>query len=165
MKRASLYLWNNFEKLMCSFLLCSFVILLFVQIVSRELFSYSFAWIEELSVYMFVWFVYLGASEAARLYAHNRVTIQFKLLPKKWGKYLDSFADLFWIFFNVYFIYLSYDFVFNRMNKFWKSQTLGIEMKYIYIILPVAFTLMTIRIIEVNYRRIIKNEDIQTLDS
>lgn len=153
MKQASLYLWQNIEKLICSFLLCGFVALLFVQIVSRELFGYSFAWIEELSVYMFVWFVFLGASEAVRLSAHNRVTIHFKLLPKYCTKYLEGFADLFWIFFNVYFVYLAYDFVFNRMNKFWKSQTLGIEMKYIYIILPIAFTLMTIRIIEVNYHR------------
>jgi len=128
MKQVSLYLWNNLERLACSFLLCGFVALLFIQIVSRELFSYSFAWIEELSVYMFVWFVYLGASEAARLYAHNRVTIQFKLLPKAWRKYLEGFADLFWVFFNAYFVYLAYDFVFNRMNKFWKSQTLGTKL-------------------------------------
>lgn len=50
------------------------------------------------------------------------------------------------------------------MNKFWKSQTLGIEMKYIYMVLPIAFTLMTIRILQVNYRKLIRGEEIHDPD-
>jgi C4-dicarboxylate transporter, DctQ subunit len=155
---------DNIESVICRILLSAFVILLFVQVVSRETFGHSFSWIEELSVYMFVWFVFFGASYAAKMSAHNRVTFQFKFLPSGYIKYIEAFADLFWIFFNVYFIYLSYDFVFNKMNKFWKSQTLGVEMKYIYVVLPVAFTLMTIRILQVNYRKLIKGENIADPD-
>jgi TRAP-type C4-dicarboxylate transport system permease small subunit len=33
------------------------------------------------------------------------------------------------------------------MNAFWKSQTLGVPMKYLYMVLPIAFSLMTIRIL------------------
>jgi TRAP-type C4-dicarboxylate transport system permease small subunit len=58
-----------------------------------------------------------------------------------------TLADLLWVAFNGYFVYLSYDFVFVRMNLFWKAQTLGVPMKYIYMILPLAFTLMSIRIL------------------
>ncbi|MGR5542750.1 TRAP transporter small permease, partial [Vibrio campbellii] len=61
-----------------------------------------------------------------------------------------------------YFVYLSYDFVFNKMNLFWKSQTTGIPMKYFYMILPIAFSLMMVRIIWNNYERLFKgaqNED------
>ena len=75
--------------------------------------------------------------------AHNRVTFQFKFLSKTAVNAIEAIADLFWIFFNVYFVYLALDFIFNKMNKFWKSQTLGSEMKYIYIVLPLAFTRMT----------------------
>lgn len=156
---------DNFESYFCRTLLATFVTLLFVQIVSRELFNSSFSWIEELSVYMFVWFVFFGASYAAKMAAHNRVTFQFKFLPHKYIKYIEAFADLFWIFFNVYFIWLAYDFVFNRMNKFWKSQTLGIEMKYVYLVLPLAFTLMTIRILQVNYNKLVKGEEIHDPDA
>ncbi|MFD2741450.1 TRAP transporter small permease [Sulfitobacter aestuarii] len=157
-------LLNNFESYFCRILLAVFVSLLFVQIVSRELFDYSFSWIEELSVYMFVWFVFFGASYAAKKSAHNRVTFQFGMLPRSWVKWIEGFADLFWIFFNVYFVYLAYDFVFNRMNKFWKSQTLGIEMKWIYMVLPIAFALMTFRVLQVNYRVLVKGEDIHDPD-
>lgn len=155
---------NNFESYICRVLLLTFVCLLFVQVLSRELFDHSFSWIEELSVYMFVWFVFFGASYAAKMSAHNRVTFQFGMLPRSWVKWIEGFADLFWIFFNVYFVYLAVDFVFFRMNKFWKSQTLGVEMKWIYIILPIAFTLMTIRILQVNYQKLIKGEDVRDPD-
>ena len=160
-------LWNffdNFESIFCRVLLVGFVCLLFTQIVSREIFGVSITWIEELSVYMFVWFVYFGASYAAKMAAHNRVTFQFKFLPKTAVNIIEAFADLFWIFFNVYFIYLATDFVFNKMNKFWKSQTLGIEMKYIYMVLPIAFSLMTIRVIQVNYQRLVLGIDVRDPD-
>lgn len=159
--------WNildNIESYICRVLLVGFVGLLFAQIVSREVFGTSITWIEELSVYMFVWFVFFGASYAARMSAHNRVTFQFRFLSQKSINYIEAFADLFWLFFNVYFIYLAVDFVFFKMNKFWKSQTLDIEMKYIYIILPLAFTLMTIRIIQVNYLKLVKGVDIKDPD-
>jgi TRAP-type C4-dicarboxylate transport system permease small subunit len=153
--------FDNFESIFCRLLLVGFVCLLFAQIVSREVFGVSITWIEELSVYMFVWFVYFGASYAAKMAAHNRVTFQFGFLSKKATNVVEAVADLFWIFFNIYFIYLATDFVFNKMNKFWKSQTLGIEMKYIYMVLPIAFTLMTIRVLQVNYQRLVLGIDVR----
>jgi TRAP-type C4-dicarboxylate transport system permease small subunit len=51
------------------------------------------------------------------------------------------------------------------MNLFWKSQTLGVPMKYIYLILPIAFSLMTIRILQVNYYKLIKGIDIRDPES
>jgi len=158
------YLFENIESLFCRGLLVGFVSLLFVQIISREVFASSISWIEELSVYMFVWFVFLGASEAARISAHNRVTFQFNFIPQVFHKYIELLGDLFWLYFNCYFVYLSYDFVFNKMNKFWKSQTLGVEMKYVYIILPLAFTLMTIRILQVNYNKFFKGIELEDPD-
>ena len=100
------YVVDHIESYICRTLLVAFVCLLFLQILARTFFSFSFSWIEELSVYMFVWFVFFGASYAAKMSAHNRVTFQFKFLPPKTVKYIEAFADLFWIFFNVYFIYL-----------------------------------------------------------
>jgi len=156
--------FDNIESYICRSLLAFFVILLFVQILSRNIFGYSISWSEELSTYLFVWFTYFGASYAAKLSAHNRVTFQFKKFSRKTVYYIEAFADLFWLGFNVYFIYLSYDFVFNKMNLFWKSQTLGVPMKYFYMILPIAFTLMSIRIIQVNYNRLVRGVDVRDPD-
>jgi C4-dicarboxylate transporter DctQ subunit len=119
------YIVDNIESCICRTLLAIFVCLLFMQIIVRTAFNFSFSWVEELSVYMFVWFVFFDASYAAKMGAHIRVTFQLKFLPASAIKYVEAIADLFWIFFNVYFVHLSLDFIFNRMNKFPSSQTLG----------------------------------------
>ena len=51
---------DNIESYICRTLLAAFVCILFAQIISRQLFGYSLSWSEELSVYMFVWFVFLA---------------------------------------------------------------------------------------------------------
>lgn len=156
---------NNIESYVCRTLLAVFVTLLFIQIISREVFEYSIPWGEELATYLFVWFAYFGASHAAKMAAHNRVTFQFKIFPKFVATISEFVADMIWLAFNVYFVYLSYDFVFNKMNLFWKSQTLGVPMKYFYMVLPIAFTLMSIRIIQVNYLKLVKGVDIRDPES
>ncbi len=160
--RKTLALLNNAETVICEVLLAVFVCLLFAQILARQLFGFNIAWSEELSTYMFVWFAYLGAVVAAKMSAHNRVTVHFMFMPKWLSRTLLTFADLLWVAFNLYFVWLSYDFVFNRMNLFWKAQTLGVPMKYIYMILPIAFTLMSIRILWNVYLRVFKG--IEPLD-
>lgn len=151
---------NHLETMLCELLLAAFVLLLFAQIVARQLFQYSIAWSEELSTYMFVWFAYLGAVVAAKMSAHNRVTFHFQFMPKAMAKAMLVLADLLWVAFNSYFVYLSYDFVFHRMNLFWKSQTLSVPMKYLYMILPVAFTLMSIRILYNVYLTVFKGVEL-----
>ncbi|AXT29119.1 TRAP transporter small permease (plasmid) [Ruegeria sp. AD91A] len=156
---------DNIESYICRTLLAIFVCLLFLQVIVRTLFAFSFSWVEELSIYMFVWFVFFGASYAAKMGAHNRVTFQFKFLSPRAIKYIEAFADLFWIFFNVVFVYLAIDFIFNKMNRFQSSQTLGFHLSWVYIVLPIAFTLMTIRVIQVNYRKLVLDEEIVDPDS
>ncbi|MFG6157894.1 TRAP transporter small permease [Halomonas sp. 1390] len=151
---------DNLESVLCQLLLVSFVLLLFAQIVLRNLFSYSLPWGDELATYAFVWFAYLGAVYATKMSAHNRVTFQFKFFPRWVETFCSVLTDLIWIGFNAVFIYLSYDFVFNKMNLFWKSQTLGVPMKYFYLILPIAFVAMTLRILQNNYLKFVKKVDL-----
>lgn len=167
MKQLLLKIFNNLENYICQFLLVFFVVLLFVQIVLRNVFSGSLAWGDELATYAFVWFAYMGAVYAAKMSAHNRVTFQFKFFPRVVEKVCNIVTDLIWVGFNLYFVYLSYDFVFNRMNVFWKSQTMGVPMKYFYLILPLAFLVMSVRILQNMYvkhvmdRQIMDPEDAQ----
>ena len=151
---------SNIEEYLCEALLAFFVVLLFVQILLRQFFQYSLPWGEELATYLFVWFAYLGACVAAKMSAHNRVAFHFNFFPPIVKKVSEAIADLLWVGFNLYFAFLSYDFVFNRMNLFWKSQTIGLPMKYFYMILPVAFTLMSIRILWNNYLSLFRGVEI-----
>lgn len=149
---------DRFESHVCRVLLAVFVTLLFVQIVARQVIGLSITWIEELSVILFVWFAYFGASFAARIAAHNRVTFHLNMLPRRKARLIEALGDLFWIGFNIVFIWQSIQFI-ERLKPFVKAQTLGWQMRYVYVVLPLAFTLMTIRILQVNYMKLVQGLD------
>lgn len=159
--RKLLHALDQGETVVCEALLGLFVLLLFAQILARQLFGYSIAWTEELSTYLFVWFAYLGAVVAAKMSAHNRVTFHYRWLPAWLAKAARTAADLLWVAFNLTFVWLSCDFVFNRMNAFWKAQTLGVPMKYFYLVLPLAFTLMSVRILWNLYLEVFRGLQLQ----
>lgn len=153
--------WSHIDKLesyACRVLLAIFVTLLFAQIVSRQVFGFSISWIDELSVILFVWFAYFGASYAARISAHNRVTFHLNALPRRTARIIEACGDGFWVAFNLIFIWHSITFI-ERLKPFVKVQTLGWQMRYVYLVLPIAFTLMTIRVLQVNYFRLFKGID------
>lgn len=173
---------DNFESYVCQVLLVFFVCLLFLQIMLRLVFgaalilsniipmlqSYplpaSIPWGEELSRMAFVWFVFLGATYAARLAAHNRVTFQFKIFPKIVGDISMLISDLIWIGFNCTMIYYSISVIREGFEYPEYSPTLDWIMAYIFMIFPIAFSLMTIRIIQVNIMKFIFKIEIADVD-
>ncbi len=164
MKKIAITVLDNVESYICQFLLSFFIILLFIQIISREVFNVNISWGEELARFSFVWFVFFGAVVAARLAAHNRVTFQFKKFSKKTQNYIEGFADLIWLIFNGVMIYKSVYLINSMMEFTYTSPTLGWDMAYVYFIFPLAFTLMSIRIIQVNYLKLVKGIDIRDPD-
>ena len=158
------HFFDNFESYICQILLAFFITLLFIQVIFRELFSYTLTWGEELVRFSFVWFVFFGAVVAARLAAHNRVTFQFKKFSKKTQNYIEGFADLIWLVFNGVMIWKSI-FLINSMMQFtYTSPTLGWNMAYVYLIFPISFFLMSVRILQVNYFKLIKGVDMRDPD-
>ena len=173
---------DNFESYICQILLVFFVCLLFLQIVLRLVFGAlhtlsqyfpilahyplpaSIPWGEELSRMSFVWFVFLGATYAARLAAHNRVTFQFKLFPKIVGNISTVFSDLVWIAFNCTMIYYSIIMIQDGFKYPEYSPTLDWIMAYVFMIFPIAFSLMTIRIIQVNIMKYVLKIEIADVD-
>ncbi|MBW0159144.1 TRAP transporter small permease [Sedimentimonas flavescens] len=149
---------DKLESYICQALLAVFVGLLFVQIVSRQVFGSSITWIEELSVILFVWFAYFGASYAARMAAHNRISFHLNRMDRRRARLIEAFGDLFWIGFNAVFIWQSITFI-SLLKPFVKAQTLGWQMRWVYIVLPIAFALMTLRILQVNYMKLVLGKD------
>lgn len=149
---------DHLESYICRVLLAVFVCLLFAQIISRQIFGTSITWIEELSVILFVWFAYFGASYAARIAAHNRVTFHLNMMPRKRARVIEALGDAIWIAFNVVFIWYAIEFI-SGLKPFYKAQTLGWQMKWVMAPMPVAFALMTVRIIQVNYQKLVLGID------
>ncbi len=187
--KVSLYILDKLESLVAQVLLACFACLLFAQIFLREsvgflhylnekgwlpdsIIEWKFwdwwlspiVYTEELSRFFFVWFVFFGASFAARLGAHNRVTVQFKLLPRVCGPILQFVADIIWVFFNLKLLQASFEFIADAKQFVQYSPSLDWPMYYIYYIFPIAFTLMTIRIIQVNIMKYVFNIEIADVD-
>ncbi|MCP3890139.1 MAG: TRAP transporter small permease subunit [Desulfobulbaceae bacterium] len=173
---------DNLESYLCQILLVFFVCLLFLQIVLRLVFSLmdtlshyivffekydlpaSLPWGEELSRFAFVWFVYFGATFAARLAAHNRVTFQFKIFPEIVGNISTFLADLIWIAFNTTMVFFSINVIKEGFQYPEYSPTLDWIMAYVFMIFPIAFSLMNIRIIQVNIMKYILKMEIADVD-
>jgi len=173
---------DNLESYICQVLLVFFVCLLFLQIVLRMVFSAvhalssyisvlehyplpaSLPWGEELSRFAFVWFVFFGATYAARLAAHNRVTFQFKIFPKIVGDLSTIFSDIVWVVFNCVMIFYSINVIREGFEYPEYSPTLDWIMAYIFMIFPIAFFLMTVRIIQVNIMKYVLKIEIADVD-
>ncbi len=159
-----LHFLDSFENYIAQILLVFFVCVLFSQIFLRVTFNYVITWSEEISRFSFVWFVFFGASYAARLGAHNRVTVQFKLLPKVCEKFLLLISDVIWIAFNLVMIKESIIVIQDLAKYKYHSPALGLSMEYVYYIFPISFAIMTIRIIQVNYMKYILKIEIADVD-
>lgn len=162
--KTSITVLDNIEGYLCKFFLSFFVILLFFQVIMRTVFQNSLAWSEEASRFAFVWFSFLGASYAARLGAHNRVTFQFKLFPKIVGNVSQLIADGIWLIFNAIMTVKSIEVIRDMMEYPFYSPALDIPMQYVYMLFPFTFTLMSVRIIQVNILKHILKREIVDVD-
>ncbi|NGN96299.1 TRAP transporter small permease [Grimontia sp. S25] len=162
--RSFLLKLDKFESYACQALLCLFVTLLFIQVILRVVFNYGIPWSEELSRFAFVWFVFLGASYAARLSAHNRVTFHLKLLPEKVRNGIELIADVLWIAFNTLMTVKSIEVIESLMEFPFLSPALDWSMAFLYLIFPISFTLTSIRIVQVNYLKLVKGVKFKDVD-
>ena len=157
--------FDNVERYICQALLCLFIALLFVQVVLRVGFNHGYAWIEELARFAFVWFVFLGAAYGARRSAHNRVTLHLKKLPPGWRNGIHLLGDGVWIAFNTLMTVKSIEVIRSMFEFTYFSPALDWSMAYLYLIFPIAFSLMTIRILQVNYLRFFSNRRLDGADT
>ncbi len=155
---------NNIEDYFCRFLLGLFVILIFVQVVMRATLGIGMAWIEELSRYAFVWFVFLGAAHAAHLGAHNRLQIHINLLPKRIANGVLLFVDLIWVGFCLTLAWKSISLIELLIEFPYRTPAMGWSLAYVYMVFPVAFVLMAARVLQVQYLKLVKGVELGDAD-
>ena len=154
---------DRLEGYLSEALLAFFVCVIFAQTVLRSCFDIVLPWTEEISRFSFVWFVFFGASFAARLCAHNRVTIQFKLFPEWVGKFSMLITDVIWFVFNCMMIKMSLVIIADMHEFPYLSPAWNIHGVCV-LDLPIAFGLMNIRILQVNYIKFILKQEIEDPD-
>ena len=149
---------DHFESYLCQILLVFFVCVIFMQIVLRAL-DMSLPWTEEIARFAFIWFILFGACYATRLCALNRVTVQFAKAPKWVADAFLLLSDFVWLIFSVIMAYQGYIAVLDLREFPYATPALNWDLGYVYLVFPLSFTLMAIRILQVNYIKFILKEE------
>jgi len=139
--------WDKFEEYTLVFILILMVILVFVQIIMRYVFHNSLYWSEELSRYLFLWLIWIGTSFALRERRHISLKIFANIFSKKVQTYIEFFSLLIWFVFCFLMAYKGIELVLILFYRGQTSPALGIPMAYVYLSMPIGFTLMFVRLI------------------
>ena len=129
------------------------VVLLGFQVIARFGFGRSFSWLEEVSRFAFVWSVYFGFVIAAQGDRHIRVGLQLEMLPEKPRLIAYTIADTLWLVFNGIVIWYGYEFTMSMFEFPYISQTTGINLVWVQMIVPLGFIFMSVRVAQVALAR------------
>jgi TRAP-type C4-dicarboxylate transport system permease small subunit len=156
------FLDNNLEEILITILCSALVVSLVFSVIVRygiPALSMASHWAEEIAVFSFIWMLYFGASLATRKGAHFRVVAQFNLLPVKMRKLALLPGSIIWLWLNYLVIRYGIMLAESSMEE---SLSLQIPMRYIYIIIPLSFALISFRLIQ-HTIRMFKSKDAFTV--
>lgn len=137
-----------FEKYIGVFLISVMIILLFMQVISRYVFNSALAFTEEISLMLFVIFVYVGASQAIKKRQHLRITLLVNKLSPQAQKIMNIISDI------IFAIALAFTSVGMRnvTNMLRKSNMLTVAVripKYlVYATILILFYIMILRLFQ-----------------
>lgn len=154
---------DHFESYLCQCLLVFFVVIIFLQVVLRAL-DMSLPWTEEIARFSFIWFILFGACYATRLCALNRVTLQFSKAPQWVSDACLLLGDLIWLLFCLIMAWYGWIAVQDLEEFPYYTPALDWDLGKVYLVFPLSFLLMAIRIIQVNYIKFILKEEIADPD-
>lgn len=154
------WLDENFEKIFLVAGLLSIILFITYQVVYRYIITQfieragAAVWTEELSRYIFIWISYLALPLAIKKRSSIRVDILYDRLSVRWQR-------ISWVIVDVFFLILTSIIFYNgigqiqRLIEFPQMTTaLGIPYLIPYLILPVGFGLMCLRLFQSLYSQI-----------
>ncbi|NOD68292.1 MULTISPECIES: TRAP transporter small permease [Ruegeria] len=136
----------NAEKVLASALLTAIVLLIFGNVFMRYILNASLSWGEELTLWLFVWFVWLGVSYAFHTGDHVRITVLRDVLSERARLYADVVIALLVLGFLVV---LTIECIKLIRQPFVASQTsvvLGLPIPIFYASAPIGAGLSAIRV-------------------
>jgi len=128
-------------------------ILVFSAVITRYFFDFSPPWIEELTEYITLWIVFVGAALCIKKTEHVNVDIIFHIIPQRYGKILMGILSIISGVFLVYFGYASYALIASTKA----TQQVSISMDWlpmyvVYLSALVGSLLMTLEFFKLGWR-------------
>lgn len=137
---------EKIQKYIGMFFLSVFIIVVIVQIIARYL-EVSVLWTEEIAVFSFVWAVFMGASIMVRKEAHFSFDFLKTKLTGVKKNILDLIIDILMLGFTVYMLIYGKIIMMTFWNYNWYSLP-NFKMGYVWAVIPIAATFMSIYKIE-----------------
>ena len=147
MKKA-LKVIDNIEKYFSIAALAVMLVIVFWQVVLRFVFNSANSWSEELARYLHIFLVYIACSYATRMREHIKIDAFLFVFPQKIRPFIIRLGELVFLAFCVVVIFYGIQQTKSTFNMGRVSSSLKISMGYIYVILPVGYSLALIRIIQ-----------------
>jgi TRAP-type C4-dicarboxylate transport system permease small subunit len=142
------WLDEHFEECIMMVLMCIMVAIMTLQVFMRYVMNNSLSWPEEMTRYLFIWFVFLGISYAIKYDRHLRVDILLNYLPERFKKKLLFIDDVLFLVFAVYLIKPSLRVIQKLIETYQVSPALRMPMYIVYLGLLVGILLTLLRLIQ-----------------
>ncbi len=123
--------------------LATMLVTMLLNIFFRYVLYKPFFWSDELNNYLFIWMAFLSSAYVMGNDAHVRVDAILTRLPQIAQHIVKMVMDLVMLVMFVLYIYPS----FRILGNLRRSNMMRIPLKYVYMIMPIAFTLMSIHVI------------------
>lgn len=139
---------QNAEKALASLLLAVIVLLIFGNVFMRYVMNASLSWGEELTLWLFVWFVWIGVSYAFHTGDHVRITVLRDVLNERSRLIADVVIALLVL---AFLLMLTAECVKLIRMPFVASQNsvvLGLPIPILYASAPVGAALSAIRVVQ-----------------
>ena len=140
------WLDRNFERYIVGLLLAAIVLLISANVIMRYVLNASLSWGEELTLWLFVWFVWIAVSYAFQQGSHVRITLLRDAVPPRRRRAFEIVVDLLVIGFLAV---LAVQCIQLMLKPFVLSQTsvvLGLPIPVLYASAPVGAALSILRV-------------------
>lgn len=124
------------------------VLTMAVEVLRREIFSYSSIWGEEVVRYSFIYLAWIGAAAAVKQRAHIRIDVVLHYLGPRVKALFYIFGDLVMFGVALVALYWSFETVLVSAKFGSVSHGLRISMVWFLMAVPVGFGLMVLRLIQ-----------------
>lgn len=127
-----------------------------VEVLRREIFSYSSIWGEEIVRYSFIYLAWVGASIAVKERAHIRIDVIMHYLGPRPKALMYIFGDIVMFIVAIIALYWSYEAV--HVSAKFGSVTDGLRVSKVWALMavPLGFSLMMLRLVQ-SFLRDVRN--------
>lgn len=144
--------FEKFEEWLISALLAVMTGVTFAQVIARYVFNYSFVWALELVTFLFAALIFLGMAYGVRVGAHIGVDALVKSLGPRNARRASAVAALLCIVYSIIGLIGGTVYVSKMYDIGILAQDLPIPQWIPRLVLPIGFTLLLVRFVQLFYR-------------